>query len=257
MDYKNEKWKIVNYKNIKPNKYAISNYGRVKNVCSGKQLHPWKCGNGYRYGTFMCTDKKPRSFGIHVIVCTHFVKIPTRLKDVDERIVPNHKDFNRENNYYKNLEWVTYSENNEYNVKHGHVKIADNAPNCRIDNETVEKICKLMEEGKRNKEIREILNLPQNGYYKSLLTRIRNGKQWKSISSKYDIKVHNTLRGNYTDEFIDSICYMIENGYSLKEMRKKLNISDDKISKKFKSLVNGIRSRRSYKEFSDKYTWFK
>ena len=258
MNYDDEEWKVVNYKNIKPNTYSISNYGRLRNICTNKDLHPWKCKNGYLYGSFMCTNNKKYSIGIHVIVCHHFIEIPERLKNTRKKIVPNHKDFNRSNNYYKNLEWVTYSENNEYNVLHGHVKMNDKAPNAKITNKTVKKICKLMEDGKKNKEIIKILNLPYDRYHKSLLSRIRSGSQWKSISSKYSISIRNTLRGNYTNEFLNSICYMIENGYTLKQMRKELNISNDKNEKqKFKNLVSGIRLRRNYKEISDNYTWFK
>lgn len=251
-----EKWCIIKYLDIKENMYAVSNYGGIKNINTGKVLHPWLCkGNGYMYGTFMTNDNKTRSVGIHVLVSLHFIDIPDELKVLNEPLVPNHKDFDRKNNFVGNLEWMTYSMNNEYNRLHGHWKHSENAPNAQTTNLFVEKICELMEQGYYNKEIMKILDMEKNAYTKSLLTRIRTGKEWKEISKKYNITNKNTLRNSDT-ELIKSICEMLSKGYPLKQMRNTLGISDDKESKrKFKCLVYGIKTRRNYKDISKNYVW--
>lgn len=235
--------------------YSISNYGNIKNILTGNMLHPWKCKNGYLYATLMTKDKTAKSIGVHILVAEHFCEKPKELLLMNEKLVPNHDDFNKENNYYKNLTWMTYAMNNEWNIKHGHVKEADKAPNSKVKNELVEKICELMSEGYLNKEIMNILDIERNAYSISLLTRIRNGTQWKSISSKYNITNRNTLR-KYDDDFIKSVCELIEHGFTLPEMREKLRIDENSKSKeKFRKLVWGLRNRTTYKYISKDYTW--
>lgn len=100
-----------------------------------------------------------------------------------------------------------------------------------------------------------MLGLPKNNYTKSLLTRIRTGKEWKSISSQYNIINKNTLRKN-DDKFVDDICKLIEKGYVVRDMRKILEISDNTEDKqRFKKLVWAIRKRKSYRDISEKYSW--
>ena len=252
-----EKWTFIDYKNIKPKMYAVSNFGNIKNVKSDNKLTPWKGKNGYLYVSLMCTDNSVLKIAIHVLVATYFCKIPKKLLNKNEPLVPNHDDFDRTNNYYKNLTWMTYAMNNEWNRIHDHWKIAEDAPNAKVSNDTVHKICKLMEDGWLNKDIIKVLGFTNNVYYKSLLTRIRNGSEWKSISSQYNIINKNTLRKN-NDEFVDNICKLIDKGVSIKEMRKLLDIPDDTKSKsRFKKLVWFIRKRKCYKDISEKYNWWK
>lgn len=252
-----EKWKIIDYRDIKPKKYAVSNFGNVKNIVNNTYLKPWKGVNGYLYVSLMRDNNKALKIGVHVLVATYFCKIPKRLQLLNQPLVPNHDDFDRTNNYYKNLTWMTYAMNNEWNRIHNHWKIGENAPNAKIDNDTVHKICKLMEDGFLNKDIMKLLGLSNSSYHKSLLTYIRNGTKWKSISSQYNIINKNTLRKNDI-EFVDSICKLIESNTSVKEMRKLLNISDDVESKaRFKKLVWFIRNRKCYKDVSEKYNWWK
>lgn len=57
------------------------------------------------------TNYKKREFHLaHRLVAQYF------LKDVPGKKIVNHKDFNRENNHYLNLEWTTSAENNDHAV---------------------------------------------------------------------------------------------------------------------------------------------
>lgn len=53
-----------------------------------------------------------KTYRIHRLVALHFIPNP------EEKPIPNHKDWNKQNNYVENLEWATYSENelHSYNV---------------------------------------------------------------------------------------------------------------------------------------------
>ena len=235
--------------------YAISSYGYIYNTLTMKYLNPWKGKNGYLYVSLMADDNSVVKVGMHVLVALHFIEIPECLLRLNKPLVPNHMDFNKENNKVSNLQWMTYAMNNYYNFINGHCKVGEDAPNSKVSNETVHMICKLMEDGFSNKDIRKILNFENNKYYKGLITSIRNGTHWKSISSLYNITIKNTLRHN-SEEYIESICKLIANNYSLSEMRKILNIPDTYEEKdKFKKLVWFIRKRKCYKDISSKYEW--
>lgn len=253
-----ERWKTIKFRNVKDNMYQISDFGNLRNIKTNTNLHPWKGKNGYLYGTLMCSDNKPCHIGIHVLVALHFIDIPDELKNSGEKLVPNHKDFNKLNNYYKNLEWNTYAMNNKWNIDHGHYKKGEECPNSLVNDDMVHLICQLMEEGYKNNKIIKILGKSTSDrYFKSLMTRIRTGKSWKHISSQYKILNKNTLR-HYDDKYINKICKLIDGGKTLKEMKQILNIPNEKEEKdKFKKLVWFIYKRKSYKDISDNYNWWK
>lgn len=102
-DLPNERW--VEIQN-KPN-YFISDYGRIKHYLKSLdcfrllELEENKCG--YLY----CIDTS-----VHRIVAKHFVD--GRSKEKNQ---VNHKDGNKHNNYYTNLEWVSASENLTHSYK--------------------------------------------------------------------------------------------------------------------------------------------
>jgi hypothetical protein len=56
---------------------------------------------------------KMKSIVIHRIVALLFIDNPENKQTV------NHKDFNRDNNYFENLEWNTITENIRYSFKRG------------------------------------------------------------------------------------------------------------------------------------------
>lgn len=97
-----------------PNKYLISNYGRVKYIGGYRGKEPTitlgnKDKKGY-YGINMWdgNNKKYISRKIHYLVARAFVDNPNNY------LVINHKDENPSNNLASNLEWCTYKYNNEY-----------------------------------------------------------------------------------------------------------------------------------------------
>lgn len=90
--------------------YVITNYGDVVSLYrNGIAIIKSDLNNGYiRYK--MQTGSKKNSFFGHRLVAMHF--IPTD-GDTDNLVV-NHIDGSRINNYYKNLEWCTTSENSNH-----------------------------------------------------------------------------------------------------------------------------------------------
>ena len=88
-------------------KYQISSWGRVRNAETGKMIAPYKNSKGYlKVG--LCLNNKSVKFRVNRLVALAFVPNPYGLPQV------NHKDGNKENNSYTNLEWTT----NGINAKH-------------------------------------------------------------------------------------------------------------------------------------------
>ena len=122
----NEEWVFIpNFEN----EYMISNYGRVKSCdryivdsigrtrfYEGNIKPLYKNPNGYLM-TGISRKHKTINIYPHVLVCTLF-----NGKKPNNNYIVNHKDLNKLNNYFENLEWVTYSENNIHSYKNKNKK---------------------------------------------------------------------------------------------------------------------------------------
>lgn len=95
--------------------YDVYDDGRVYSHKSNKFLKPGRNSNGYDTVNFYNGSVDSRvTVLVHRIVAELFVKNPNNYNEV------NHKDFDKTNNYYKNLEWCDTSYNNTYNYKNDH-----------------------------------------------------------------------------------------------------------------------------------------
>lgn len=114
----NEEWKtITGFDGL----YEISNKGRLKSFHNNKYgksdsfkiLKPSKGSHGYLAVCLvsLCGEKKTNS--IHRLVAEAFIPNPDKLEYV------NHKNENKTDNNYNNLEWCTNQYNGEYScAKH-------------------------------------------------------------------------------------------------------------------------------------------
>lgn len=98
-----EIWKDVDGYN---GMYLISSHGRVKSLYFSKEriLKSRDIANGYLQVALKSSDKINQIL-VHRLVGKAFVR------NKQNKPVINHKDGNKGNNYYKNLEWTTRSEN--------------------------------------------------------------------------------------------------------------------------------------------------
>lgn len=88
------------------NGYSISEYGIVYNK-HNRILKPYKTSAGYiRICLFVNGHKT--TVGVHKLVALAFIA------GYKKELQVNHKDENKENNHYSNLEWVTPQYNSEY-----------------------------------------------------------------------------------------------------------------------------------------------
>lgn len=93
--------------------YVIYDDGRVYSNKRHKFLKPVKNNSGYdTVNLYNGTTRGRRSCSVHSLVAENFVKNPKGYKEI------NHKDGNKSNNSYKNLEWCKHP----YNLDHAYKK---------------------------------------------------------------------------------------------------------------------------------------
>lgn len=165
----------------------------------------------------------------------------------------NHKDGDKTNNNYWNLEWVTEKENIEHAYRTGLSKVlyGENSNNPSITEKQARKICKYLEENKLTcKEIAKKV-----GCTKSIVSSIKEKRSWTTISCYYNIDNYNireSVNGKLrmTEDIALSICKMIESGkYTIRDISNYFNIPY--------SRVNDIKQRKTWKAVSKKFDFSK
>lgn len=88
-------------------RYQVSSWGRIRNAITKCIIKPYKNAKGYlKIG--LAQDNKCVKFRVNRLVALAFIPNPYNLPQV------NHKDGNKANNSFTNLEWV----DNSGNMKH-------------------------------------------------------------------------------------------------------------------------------------------
>jgi hypothetical protein len=184
-----EKWKDVEYEDIKIGSYQVSNLGRIRNR-KGKIIRADVSNAGYLRINFatVSDDGKAtqRKHMVHRIVASAFVNRPEGCDIV------NHLDGDKQNNSATNLEWTTYSGN----MEHAHatrLRVQDGSknPGNVYPEQLIELICSLRQEGCDVQTTIErcLSEFPSPGFtphkVKVLINHIRAGRRWTTISSKY------------------------------------------------------------------------
>ncbi len=88
--------------------YQISNYGRVRNVNTGKILKPQTRPDGY-ISIYIGKRGSQKNRKLHRIIAEAFIPNPNNYPEV------NHKNEDKSDNRIENLEWCT----REYNMSYG------------------------------------------------------------------------------------------------------------------------------------------
>ena len=178
----------ITYPTVKPDTYEINNNGVIRNKKT-KKIKKLENVKGYKRVTLINNKGKNIHIFIHRLVAWEFVYKPSNYFELSV----NHADLDKENNYYKNLEWVTTYEN----VLHRDImrgkKIGKLHPNAKYDEDVVIKICELINKGDDAPMIAtkiQMLYPKFQGNKKSydsirgLVSKIKRGYSWKHIYNK-------------------------------------------------------------------------
>jgi len=140
-----------------------------------KQLKQSKGSNGYLQ-VGLVSDQGKSSRTVHRLLLSTWAPV-----EGWENLQINHKDGNKLNNKFSNLEWVTCSRN----AKHAfEISLRNNKgdqnPCCRTSTVQVHAICRMVKEGFNTASIVKSLNVSR-----SIVNNIKHHGTWKSISSLY------------------------------------------------------------------------
>lgn len=165
------------------NNYLISARGRVyrdaficfkkngqKIIFSRTEIAPY-ITHGYKRVNLRVNGKR-KSYGISRLVAGEFCQGKSKFKNM-----VNHKDGNKLNNDYQNLEWVSINENRQHAYDTGLQKGQSGVDNpmCNTPIEVIDTVISLLKDGKyTQKEISKLLKVN----YKKV-NAIKCGRLWK------------------------------------------------------------------------------
>lgn len=272
--YDKEMFYLIDFWNIKENKYYISSYGRIfSNTREGREMQSVSANNNlYRRLILRTNDGGRASFSVHRLVAMAF--LPKTIEDIIlNRDIVNHKNLIQCDNYYKNLEWVTEAENTQHafdNNAHGKIDImkkpnkssdwgtrrtGDKASMTRITDEQVHIICQNIIQGKSYAECCIAAGLENNERNRNVICNIAAGKRRNDIGRKYGIIEQTKLTKDIKkrDHLVIPVCKLLEQGYSIVAITKMLDI-DEKYDRA-RMFVSSIKNRKSYTDISKDFNF--
>lgn len=182
------------------------------------------------------TKYKSKSFNqsVHRLVAIAYIPNPNSYPQV------NHIDGDKNNPYVTNLEWCNNSQNQLHAIKTGLRKVQRGSDThmAKLTDEDVHSICKLIEEGYRNKDI-ESLTAANRFQVKD----IRGKKSWTHISKDY--KLIAKRRGQLSVNTVLWICRELEKGTSMVRIR---DLTENPLVTK--SALSHIKYRNAYIDIS-------
>ena len=178
-DYKGdiEIWKpIENYEDS----YEISSFGRVRSldrkIVYGKDNGQYHTRKGQILkptlsGGYETVSLSGKTFTVHSLVAKHFVK------GYQEGFVVNHIDYNKTNNFYKNLEWITQEDNIKHNKTTLRGNFGESQKDAKLDSDKVLAIKKLIKDNTLSQnKIAKLFDVSP-----TTISDIKKGKKWNHV----------------------------------------------------------------------------
>lgn len=224
---------VENYEPLEVNEEGI-----VRNKNTGKVLSTRNNKSGYPVVSYKGTPTL-----VHRLVAMAFLPNPENKPCV------NHIDSVRDNNNLINLEWCTYQENAIHGNQFGfglEKYVHGEANNFAIHTEeTIREVCKLLVEGYRGVDIERM-----TGIHKALISDIKRGKRWSSVSRDYFENESNVTKKSelLSETTVKWICYKIVEGLTNSEIFK---LAKNVTYRQLRS----IKDRKTYTDITKDFVW--
>ena len=277
-DKKILEWRTVTYPGVASNMYAVSENGDIMNMITCKLLNTFKDNDGYHYLNLRKDNGGAKQVRLHRVVAWEF------CEGADLNLTVDHLDFNKDNNNYRNLEWVTAEENTARSGRSGnndkhydYGAQADNKFGMNPDKEFVIHVCELLQAGLTKFEIYKMI-VPKycdtNAYpaIYNTISRIQAGSGFREISRKYDFPKYDQYdaregypdtdpaTSDYGEIIIRRICELLQNNIGVANIVKQLMEDQgkqynyyDRESTHYRNLVNCIKRGVSWTNISCEY----
>lgn len=256
IEYNNEQYREITQEmvpGVDIGRYYVSNYGTVYDSKRDCQISQNEVGDGY-IGVMLHVSRSDRSEArllVHRLVAMAFVNGNWSLQ-------VNHKDGNKRNEYYENLEFVTPRENLMHALDMGLNHRGEKKVNAILTNEQVHSICKYLEQGYDYKQIIDILNLSNIKNIDNILHDIKCKKSWTFISCNYKIPEHKIVNNRMLSrDQVAIICEKISKDpkVSNKELfdAAGIDVSTKEKYDKMRHCIESIKSKKAYTDISQNY----
>ncbi len=182
ISFNGEDWKRVWFEGISDEvDYEVSNFGRIrKRDTSAGDWKIMKASSlkGYKYFSFKSDGnwRHPKSKTVHRLVAEYFCR-----KNSEKHDYVIHLDYKKDNNYFKNLSWVTKAE------MYDHMALNPNYKKgvIRYSKLTESDVMRIKMKLKRNKnKLSKIAK--EFGITHTQLNRIRSGENWGHVKIEDD-----------------------------------------------------------------------
>lgn len=176
-----EKWVelVIDVEGVpKPPKYTISNFGRIRSyqkpasggIIKGSVIQ------GYNSLNIRLPQGRSLNKYVHKMVAEAFVEKPS-----DDHIFVIHLDYDKKNNHFENLKWVTKNEMVQHNRFNPNVltkAVGKSTRQYKLTENKVRQIKRLLQ-GEKTK-----LNMiaKKYGITQTQLNRIRSGENWGHVT---------------------------------------------------------------------------
>lgn len=198
--------------------YLVSNYGRVWSENRNKFLSINIDKRSGRKRFSICVDGKQLTIYVARAIALAFLG-PGPGMDAD------HIDEDYTNDTLENIQWLSPQENKRKTHREGKLKEyefgsepGDNSFNHVYNEDDIHEVCRLMEKGFDMKYISEITNVSL-----AVIQSIKSGKNWLSVSKKYNIKnVKPTKPKKLDKEINEFIKQKLIEGFSNKEIEQQV-----------------------------------
>jgi len=203
--------------------YWISNYGRIYSSISHKYkkivLDDRNASDNYYIRVALRTTrgKDSKYYSVHRLIMVCFNPNTYGIHQLSMQV--NHKDGNKENNYYNlfnqeksNLEWQSASDNVKHAFRNGlNTQVGQMNSSAKLNELQVLEIKDLIKLHQySNKEIADIIGY---GCTKDMVNLIRIGRTWNSINSEEDLTL--SSKRIFTDEQVHMFCKCFVNNKAL------------------------------------------
>jgi hypothetical protein len=223
--------------------YDVSTYGRVR-IRRTKQIRkPHLTHDGY-LRMKLCFGGWCKMFTVHRMVALTFIP-----NDDPSNDTVNHKDDDKTNNHYDNLEWMTRSLNTKLSYKNGR-GVGINHNMVKYSEKEIHQVCKMLTETDNRQYISKI-----TGVTLTVIRDIHIGKTWTHISKDYNLKPSRDYQGEdhqsakINKETVIKICELIDKGKTQSQIAKILDVPA--------STVGNIKLLAAWKSISKDYNFYK
>lgn len=236
---------------IDPNRYLISNYGKVFDLKRNYYIPTHTVGDGYKSVTFYTKNGRKHML-LHRLVGMAFIP-------GDWSLQINHKNGIKSNCEETNLEWMTARENLMHALETGLHKVLEDKPNSLLTNDQVRIVCEELCKRTMITDILRMIGLENTPKNRDLIIDIKRRKTYTRISMDYDFSNDKLIDREFDHNTVVRICELFEANPNISygEIFDILGLqtADARERRSILSKIGSVKLRKAYTDVSKNYKW--